>query len=275
MRFNSLCSRIPLCELVGILATALALIGPSGAAAQQDPDFDSLVTSSKQAMLSERALKFYAQEVLQVQQEQAASALRQSVQELRSNNTALRGAAQADAAPLLVKQGLLIEQLAGIVARPADEEALKKVFSTTEDLWQNAETTTKTFHGSAPAILLSLASSQRMLSQRMAALYFVQQTNLKSTDVKRRFAEADAAFKNTTAAFEDHKDDFPGVSANLEIARLQMIFFDNAAQHIAAPTRQQTMTVATASERILSQMEDMTRNVKNRIVAQPQQTKRK
>jgi hypothetical protein len=54
-----------------------------------------------------------------------------------------------------------------------------------------------------------------------------------------------------------------------------MIFFDNAVHHIDAPTKEQMLSVATASDRILDQMEELTKNVLSRIQAQGQPTKTK
>jgi hypothetical protein len=265
----------PFHRLAGFLLVGCAFLASSAAMAQQGQDLNSLVIANKQCMLSERVLKSYAQEFLRVQSDKSASALQQGIAELRSNNAALKPSAPEAAAPLLSKQGKLIDQLAGIVAQPPSPETLSQAFSVSEELWVNAESTTRTYHGTAPAALLSLASSQRMLTQRTAAMYFLQQTPLKSKELKGYLGDADSKFKNTTSAFGDHESDFPGIAANLELARLQMIFFDNAVHHIDAPTKEQMQSVATASDRILDQMEELTKNVLNRILAQSPPTKTK
>lgn len=262
-------------KLTRCIFIGYAFLASSAAMAQQVQDFNSLVIANKQCMLSERVLKSYAQEFLRVQPDKAASSLQQGIAELRSNNAALRQSAPIDGTSLLGKQAKLIDQLAGIVAQSPSSDTLGQALGVSDELWLNAESITKTYHGTAPAALLSLASSQRMLTQRTAAMYFLQQTPLKSKALKGYLGDADDKFKNTMSAFGDHEGDFPGIASNLELARLQMIFFDNAVHHIDAPTKEQMLSVATASDRILDQMEELTKNVLSRIQAQGQPTKTK
>jgi hypothetical protein len=262
-------------RLTDCIFIGYAFLASSVAMAQQGQDLNSLVIANKQCMLSERVLKSYAQEFLRVQTDKAASSLQQGIAELRSNNAVLKQSAPIDGTSLLGKQAKLIDQLAGIVTQSPNPETLGQALNVSEELWINAESTTRTYHGTAPAALLSLASSQRMLTQRTAAMYFLQQTPLKSRELKGHLGDADGKFKNTMSAFGDHERDFPGIASNLELARLQMIFFDNAVHHIDAPTKEQMLSVATASDRILDQMEELTRNVLSRIQAQGQPTRTK
>ena len=65
-------------------------------------------------------------------------------------------------------------------------------------------------------------------------------------------------FKAAISAFDDAKTEFPQIAERIEMARMQMVFFDNALGNMDNPMKEQFTTIATTSERILSEMDSMT-----------------
>ncbi len=105
-----------------------------------------------------------------------------------------------------------------------------------------------------------------MLSQRAAGSYFAFEAGAKAPEVKARAQKAVSDFKAAIAGFEDAKAEFPKISEQIEMARIQMIFLENALA-AATPSREQLATVATTSERVLQEMDAMTSEVVRQLAA--------
>ena len=266
--------RVLRCAAVAVLTTC---IFSGGAYAEPTQDLGLLTTASSQRMHGQRVVSSYAQLFLSVQSDKASAALKQSLADLRSNNASLRQGAPATAVPLLEQQLRLVDQLAGVVAQPPVAASLGQAQKVGDELLGNAEAVLKACaaasSSSAPAALLMMASRQRMLSQRLSALYFLQLTPLKSVENKKRMVAADEEFNGVIAAFDDHKNDFPGIGTNMDLARMQMVFFDNAVHNVDGATPEQMRSVSTSSDRILGQMDELTRNVQKRLAEQMQPIK--
>jgi hypothetical protein len=245
-----------------VLAGCLSSVIPAGA--QGTVALNAVAMSGKQRMLSQRVLKAYAQLSLKVLPEKATPILSSSLDELKSSNVAMRSIAREGQLSALQAQSALIEKLAAVTAMPPTPATLQQAGQISEDLLSNAEVVTQGFIKSgseAPAALVNLAARQRMLSQRAAGAYLVYQAGAKSPELKARALKAVDEFKTAIAAFDDAKAEFPQMANRIEMARIQMIFFDHALSNIESPTKEQFTTIATTSERILSEMDSMTADI--------------
>jgi hypothetical protein len=239
------------------------------ATAQSVATLNTVAAAGKQRMLSQRALKAYAQLALNVNRDKASAILASSLEELKTSNVALRATAKDSSLAGLQSQAALIDRLAAVTATPANASAVEQAAQISEDLLNNAETVTQGFIKAgteAPSAMINLAARQRMLSQRAASAYLVYQTT-KSPELKSRAVKAVADFKAAIGAFEDAKAEFPQISDKIEMARIQMIFFDNALSNIDAATKEQFATIATTSERILGEMDSMTSEMVKQLAA--------
>jgi Type IV pili methyl-accepting chemotaxis transducer N-term len=255
--------------LIAALA-ACSLLSVPQAQAESMVGLNAVAVSGKQRMLSQRVLKAYAQGQLGVMPEKAAAILTTSLAELKANNTALQSGAKGPTLVALEAQMALINKLGSSTSRAADPAAVQQTALISEDLLNNAETVTQAFIKSgaeAPAALANLAARQRMLSQRAAAAYFVYEAGNKSVLFKERGQKAASDFKAAISAFEDSKTEFPKISERIEMARIQMIFFDNAVSSAHQPTKEQLTTIATTSERILQEMDAMTSDIVKQLSA--------
>jgi len=82
----------------------------------------------------------------------------------------------------------------------------------------------------------------------------------KSPVLKARTDKAVNDLKVAIAGFDDSKAEFPKLAEQIEMARVQMIFFDNALSASQRSKKQLTI-VATTSERVLSEMDAMTAEI--------------
>lgn len=261
-------------RLAPLLLTAAVLVGCvtslPPATAQSLVALNGVAMAGKQRMLSLRALKAYAQLSLNVMPEKATAILAASLDELKSSNAALRTQAKDSNLAALQSQAALIDKLAAVTTMPPSAGTVQQAAQVSEDLLNNAEAVTQGFIKSgaeAPAAMVNLAARQRMLSQRAASAYLAYQTAAKSPEMKARALKATADFKTAISAFDDAKAEFPQIADRIEMARVQMIFFDNALSNIDSPTKEQFATIATTSERILGEMDSMTAEIVKQLAA--------
>jgi hypothetical protein len=253
---------------VAVLAGCLSVLPP--ATAQSAATLNSVATAGKQRMLSQRALKAYVQLLLNVMPEKATTILAASLDELKSNNAALRTVAKDSNLAALQAQATLIDRLAAVTTSPPSANFVQQAAQVSEDLLNNAEAVTQGFAKSgaeAPAAMVNLAARQRMLSQRAASAYLAYQTAAKSPELKARAIKAIGDFRAAINAFDDAKTEFPQIAERIDMTRLQMVFFENAMSNIDSPTKEQFTTVATTSERILSEMDLMTADMVKQLAA--------
>lgn len=256
------------CVAAVLLSSCLALLPDANA--QSLSSLNVVAVSGKQRMLSQRALKAYAQLALNVLPEKATVILAASLSELKSGNVLLRGVAKDSTLAAIDTQAALIEKLAAVTAVAPSAASMQQAVAASEDLLNNAEAVTQGFikaGAEAPAALVNLAARQRMLSQRAASAYLTYQTSAKSAELKARATKALSDFKGAITAFEDAKTEFPKIADRIEMARIQMIFFDNALGSIDQPTKEQFTTIATTSERVLGEMDLMTAEIVKQLSA--------
>jgi hypothetical protein len=261
-------------RLGSFLLFAVALVGCIAslppATAQSLVALNGVAMAGKQRMLSMRALKAYAQLSLNVLPEKATAILAASLDELKSSNAALRTLAKDSNVAAVQSQATLIDKLAAVTAMPPSGATVQQAVQVSEELLNNAELVTQAFVKSgaeAPAAMVNLAAKQRMLSQRAAGAYLAYQTAAKSPELKARALKATADFKTAISAFDDAKAEFPQIADRIDMARVQMVFFDNALSNIDGPTKEQFTTIATTSERILGEMDSMTAEIVKQLAA--------
>jgi hypothetical protein len=250
------------------LAACLSL--PPNAEAQSAQALNIVATAGKQRMLSQRVFKAYAQWSLGVLPDKATAILAASLAELKKGNAALRDVGKDNVVAGAQAQAALIDKLAAATGAPPSPASLLQAASISEELLINAEALTQLLVKSgaeAPAAMVNLAARQRMLSQRAAGQFLGYQTAAKTPEMRSRALKAAAEFKAALTAFDDAKAEFPQITDRLEMSRMQMIFFENALTNIDNPAKEQFTTVATTSERILSEMDLMTADVIKQLAA--------
>jgi hypothetical protein len=251
-----------------LAATALAaggmLAGPAGQA-QIIGINDAINKSGRQRMLSQRMAKAYLQVGQTIDTERSKKILDDSIVLFERQFAELKSyAPTADYKATLQQAGQAwqLYKEALTAASPNPEDA-RKVLVLNEDVLSLAQSLTlqlEKLSGTAAARQVNLSGRQRMLSQRMAKFYQAINWGIALPGMQDKLLAARGEF----VAALDQLERFPGNTADigreLQLARQQWLFFDNAVSN-AAPgpyRRQQALHVATSSERILEVMDRIT-----------------
>ena len=248
--------------LFGLLL-ALALSIPGGEALAQIADLNSAINKAgRQRMLSQRMAKAYFQIGQQVDADRSKKVLDASVALFDRQLVELKNFAPTpeikDNYGKLEKSWLEYKELL-VGAQPSQGNG-RKVLDLSEQVLSLAHQGTVQLEkqsSSAASRLVNVSGRQRMLSQRMAKFYQASAWGIGD-------AAAAASLDKARKEFADALQELGASSANtvqiresLELVKQQWFFFDNALGQKAGSDKRPQSAVATTSERILQEMENV------------------
>jgi nitrate/nitrite-specific signal transduction histidine kinase len=112
--------------------------------------------------------------------------------------------------------------------------------------------------GKAVGRLVNIAGRQRMLSQRMAKFYLARAWNAGVASAGADLDKAKDEFIAALKLLEDAPEATSAIKQELQLARQQWVFFDNALANAAEGGNQRSTNVFTASENLLEVMDRVT-----------------
>ena len=216
--------------------------------------------AGRQRMLSQRTAKAWLMLVLGVVPDKAKSLLGQSVSLFEQQMGELRSALPNDEIKAAFRQ--LEQDWSAYRPLLADIRSdAKAVWTGCEAVLAAAQKLVQAYEkaaGTAASRLVNLSGRQRMLSQRMAKAYFFRQMGVNPGQAGEML---DAAVKEFGKAHEELKAatrSSAHIKEELALVEQQWFFFQNALSlRDAGDQKRAAANVATTSERILEQMDEV------------------
>lgn len=243
---------------------AVVLSGVSNVAMAEISDLNSAINKAgRQRMLSQRMAKAYLQIGQNVDLQRSRKILESSIALFDLQLVELKNYAPTPESKntyaKLEKEWLAYKDV--LIGAAPGREGAKKVMEISEHVLQLSHDGTLqlvSLSKSETGPLVGVAGRQRMLSQRMAKFYQANNWGVAPANGAAELNKARKDFNTGLKALSGAPSTTQAIKGELELARQQWMFFENALDSKGGDKTTQATTVATTSERLLDAMDRIT-----------------
>ncbi|MEX6500984.1 type IV pili methyl-accepting chemotaxis transducer N-terminal domain-containing protein [Pseudomonas zhanjiangensis] len=253
--------------IIAALLLGLSLLSPASWAAIDAAEAMNL--SGMQRMLSQRIAKSYLMIGAEVRPDLAAEQLDQSIAKFESNYLALSDyAPTAQIRTALEDAGHTWQRYRELALTRPDKQTAPNLLALSDQLLMQSENLVQLLErhsGSQEARLVNRSGRQRMLSQRIAKLYLAMSWRLPVAGLQEAFDQAVKEFDLTLLELQQAGQNTTAIAKGLQQAEAQWRF-SRAGFKLSSDSRYVPTVIATTSETLLWQMNDLT-NQYQRLMA--------
>ncbi|MDX1722750.1 MAG: type IV pili methyl-accepting chemotaxis transducer N-terminal domain-containing protein [Pseudomonas sp.] len=245
--------------IIAGLLFGLALLSPPSWAAINAAEAMNL--SGMQRMLSQRIAKTYLMIGAEIRPDQAEQQLDQSIAKFESNYLALgEYAPTAQIRTALTDVGQTWQRYRELALSRPDKQQALVILELSDRLLAQSEQVVQLLErhsGGQSARLVNRSGRQRMLSQRIAKLYLAMSWRLPVAGLEQAFNQAVDEFDQALQELQQARQNTPAIVKGLQQAEAQWRF-TRAGFNLSADSRFVPTVIATTSETLLWQMNELT-----------------